>query len=99
MKYPSQERAYSLGDSWQGYLSLHLNALFPVCVKGIQMPGKKLITIFIGCGSSLGSELQVLIPKALPAKSKGAQVNVQQKLANLLRSLNNVVRCELQVHT
>lgn len=50
MKYPSRDRAYSRGDSWQGYLSLDLNALFPVCVKGIQMPGKKLITIFIGCG-------------------------------------------------
>lgn len=49
--------------------------------------------------SSLGSELQVLVPKALPVKSRGPQVNVQQKLANLLRSLSNVVRCELQVHT
>lgn len=50
LKYPSQERAYSRGDSWQGDLSLHLNALFPACVEGIQMPRRKLITIFIGCG-------------------------------------------------
>lgn len=50
MKYPSQERAYSHGDSWQGYLSLHLHALFPVCVEEIEIPQRKLITIFVGCG-------------------------------------------------
>lgn len=64
LKYPSQERAYSRRDSWQGYLGLHLNVLFPACVEGVQMPGRKLITIFYRpwkAGS--GSELQVLVPK------------------------------------
>lgn len=47
LKYSSRERAYSCRDNWQGYLSLHLNAPFPACVEGMQMPGRKLITIFI----------------------------------------------------
>lgn len=94
LKYPSQERAYSRRDSWQGYLSLHLNALFPACVEGIQMPGRKLITIFIGCGKQFRFRIASACTKALPVKSQRLQVNVQQKLANLLRSLSNVVRYE-----